>query len=632
MFATPLEILKKYWHHNRFKSPQEAIIQAVLDGKDTVVLLPTGGGKSVCYQIPTLLLPGVCVVISPLIALIKDQVNTLNEKGIKAIALTAQLSVDEMVIAFDNLKFGNYKFLYLSPEKLQSNLVQEKIKELNVSLIAIDEAHCISEWGHDFRPSYLQLNVLRQLHPNTPIIALTATATAIVLNDIEKNLELKNTAVFKKSFQRKNLEFSVIYSENSLEKLLQILFKINGSAIVYTYSRKQTKEISAFLNRNKLKSSFYHGGLSASEKNIAFNNWMTDVTPIMVATNAFGMGIDKPTVRAVIHLHIPDSIENYIQEAGRAGRDGNQAYAVLIVNDSTIKEREVNYLKQTPSVKYIKNIYGKLNQFYQISYGEFLTNSVNFSLQEFCEAYSLDVLKAYNALKILERENIILLDENFNKKSTLQFLISGNAIFNYLDFHQDKKILIELILRSYGGIFDNPVVINEYILAKKLGISKIEIQKQLHELQNENIATYDFGNTDSKLWFLVSREDDYTINSISKNIKIQNKLKFEKLQKMLEYCTAKTICRNILLLAYFDEKLTEPCGICDVCKSKLTLKLDKNSIEAEILKQLAVGPLSSVELELIMGIPNKALMQSVQILLEKNKIGLTSQNKYKLKV
>ena len=632
MYATPLEILQKYWNHHQFKSPQEDIIQAVLDGKDTVALLPTGGGKSVCYQIPTLLLPGVCVVISPLIALMKDQVDNLNNKGIKAIALTAQLSVDEMVIAFDNLKFGNFKFLYLSPEKLQSNLVQEKIKELNVALIAIDEAHCISEWGHDFRPSYLQLNVLRELQPNAPIIALTATATSIVLNDIEKNLNLKNATVFKKSFQRKNLIYRVIYSENSLEKLLQILLKVNESAIVYTYSRKQTKEISNFLNQNKLKSSYYHGGLSASEKNSAFNNWMKDITPIMVATNAFGMGIDKPTVRTVIHLHIPDSIENYIQEAGRAGRDGKQAFAVLIVNKSTIKERETNYLSQTPSVKYIKKIYGKLNQFYQISYGEFLENSVNFSLQEFCETYGLEVLKTYNAIKILERENIILLDENFNKKSTLQFLITGNDIFKYLEFHTEKKPLIELILRSYGGIFDNPVVINEYVLAKKLGISKIEIQKQLNHLQTENIVSYDFGNTDSKLWFLVSREDDYTINSISKNIKIQNKLKFEKLQKMLEYCTSKSVCRNILLLAYFDEKITEPCGMCDVCKAKIPLKIDKNSIETEILKLLTAGPLSSAELELKTAIPNKALMQSVQILLEKNKIGLTSQNKYKLKV
>lgn len=630
MLNTPLEILQKYWHHNQFKTPQEAIIQSVLSGKDTVVLLPTGGGKSICYQIPTLLLPGICVVISPLIALIKDQVNTLNAKGVKAIALTAQLTTNEMVIAFDNLKFGNFKFLYLSPEKLQSNLVQEKIRELNVALIAIDEAHCISEWGHDFRPSYLKLKILRALHPQTPIIALTATATDLVLSDIEKNLELNSAVTFKKSFFRKNLEYSVVYCENSLEKLLQVLRKLKDSAIVYAYTRKQTKEISEFLNKNNLKSSFYHGGLSASEKNNAYTNWMANITPIMVATNAFGMGIDKPSVRAVIHLHIPNSIENYIQEAGRAGRDGNTSFALLIINESTIKEREENYLKQTPSVKYIRKIYNKLNQFFQISYGEMPLEFINFSLQEFCETYNLDVLKTYNALKILKRENVIFLDENFNKKSTLQFLILNNAIFKYLELHPNKKTLIELILRSYGGIFDNPVVINEYLLAKKLNSPKSYIQKQLNELQNDNIVTYDFGNTDTKLWFLVTREDNYTINIISKNIKLQNKLKFDKLQKMLNYCTTNTVCRNIQLLTYFDEKFTKPCGICDVCKTKNKLKTDKHTVEEVILNILATKPLSSFELEAQLEFSTQELIQTLHILLEKNKIALTSQNKYKL--
>ena len=627
---TPQEILIKYWQHSQFRDPQEAIINTVLKGEDTVVLLPTSGGKSICYQVPALLLEGVCIVISPLIALIKDQVNSLKEKNIKAIALTSQLSQDEIVVAFDNLQFGGIQFLYLSPEKLQSKFIQDKIKQLNVSLIAIDEAHCISEWGHDFRPSYLELKILKELQPEATTIALTATATQKVLDDIQHNLEIENATIFKKSFQRKNLAFHVITTEDIYGKLLQILNKLNESVIVYTNNRKQTKEVSDFLKRNNFKSSFYHGGLSTNEKNEAFSNWMSDCTHVMVATNAFGMGIDKANVRAVIHINIPNSLENFIQESGRAGRDSKDSYSLLLSNKSSLFETETKFNSNLASTKFIKRIYFNLNQFHAISLGELPLSSFNFSLQEFCAKYQLNILQTYNAIKVLERENIILLDENYNKKSSLKFLISNQKLFNYLEDNTSKTNLIQLILRSYGGIFEHFTIINELIIAKKLNIKKKDVIENLKELHSLGILNYSYADTSSKLTFLVIREDEYTINRISKNIERQNNLKHEKLKSVISFIENNKICRSVQLLAYFDETSTTPCGKCDVCVSKASKPTDIKVVVTQILEALKKQPLSSKELSTILSFSEKELLNSLKILLEKHKITITSQNKFKL--
>lgn len=628
--SSPLKILNKYWNYTHFRKPQEEIINAVLESKNIVVLLPTGGGKSICYQVPALLLNGVCIVISPLIALIKDQVNSLLEKNIKAIALTSQLSQEEIIIAFDNLQFGGYKFLYLSPEKLQSPFIQEKIKQLNVSFFAIDEAHCISEWGHDFRPSYLKLTILKELKPTANFIALTATATKKVLEDITQNLEIENATIFKQSFQRTNLTYQVIYTENYYDKLLQIVSKIKESIIIYTNNRKQTKEVDKFLNQHNFKSTFYHGGLSNDEKNNAYTTWISDKTPIMVATNAFGMGIDKSNVRAVVHINIPNSLENYIQEAGRAGRDGKESYSLILTNKATLFDAEKRFNSTTPSVTYIKEIYSKINQFYRISIGEQPLESFNFSLQEFCLIYKLNLLLTYNAIKILERETIISLDENYSKKSTLKFLVNNNQLFNYLDETPTKNRLIKLILRSYGGIFEHFTIINEFNLSKKLGLKKKDVVNDLIELHKNGIVNYNYENSDSRLSFLVIREDNYTINSISKNIKQQNDLKFDKLQTSISFIKNKKECRNIMLLAYFNEILTEPCGKCDVCKSKKAETKITSSLLNELIEVLKHKELSSQELAAILNCTEKQLLNSLKLLLEKNKIGLTSQNKFKL--
>ncbi|REE81902.1 ATP-dependent DNA helicase RecQ [Lutibacter oceani] len=629
---TPIDILKTYWNYNQFRAPQEEIINTVINRKDCVVLLPTGGGKSICYQVPALLLEGVCVVISPLIALIKDQVNSLLEKNIKAIALTSQLSQEEIIIAFDNLQFGGFKFLYLSPEKLQSKFIQDKIKQLKVSLIAIDEAHCISEWGHDFRPSYLKLPILKELQPNATIIALTATATERVILDISKNLEIENATLFKKSFQRDNLTYQVIYTENFYGKLLQILQKINESVIIYTNNRKQTKEVNNYINKNNFKSTFYHGGLSFKEKNTAYASWITDQTPIMVATNAFGMGIDKSNVRAVIHLNIPNSLENYIQEAGRAGRDGKESFSIILTNEATIYNTEERFKTTTPSLKFIKKVYSNLNQFYKISLGEQPLELFNFSLQEFCATYKLNILKTYNSIKILERENIILLDENYTKKSVLKFIVSNKHLFNYLENNPSKNNLIKLILRSYGGIFEHFTIIDEHNLSIKLGIKKSEVISILKNLNETGIVNYTYENSNSKLSFLVIREDAYTINRISKNIEKQHHLKYEKLMATISFIRNKTACRNIQLLSYFNEYITENCGKCDVCISKNKNTEITFQILNQILALLSEQSLSSQELSVLLKYNEKQLLNSLKILLEKNKIAITSQNKFKLKL
>jgi len=627
---TPLKILKTYWNYNEFRAPQEEIINTVIKGENCVVLLPTGNGKSLCYQVPALALEGVCIVISPLIALIKDQVESLTEKNIKAIALTSKLSQEEIVVAFDNLQFGGYKFLYLSPEKLQSPFIQDKIRQLNVSFIAIDEAHCISEWGHDFRPSYLKITILKELQPTATFIALTATATKKVFEDITQNLEIENAVVFKKSLKRTNLTYKVIYTENYYANLLKILNYIKESVIIYTNNRKQTKEVNKYLQQQNFKSTYYHGGLSLEEKNAAYETWIADKTPIMVATNAFGMGIDKPNVRVVIHLNIPNSLENYIQEAGRAGRDGKESYSLILTNEANLYDADVRFKTTTPTTKYIKEVYFNLNQFYKISFGEQPLESFNFSIQEFCATYKLNILTAYNAIKVLERENIILLDENFTKKSTLKFTIGNNQLFNYLEEYPSKKDLIKLILRSYGGIFEHHTIIDEFKLSKKLGVSKERIIATLRDLNTNGIVTYNFENSNSRLSFLVIREDNYTINSISKNIEKQYSIKYEKLTATINFIRDTKTCRNIQLLNYFDEIIKEPCGKCDVCVAKNAPTETTALLLTEIIKLLKIQNFSSQELSEILKCNQKQLLNSLKILLEKNKIAITSQNKFKL--
>ncbi len=559
----------------------------------------------------------------------QDQVNNLITKGIKAIAITSKLTEDEIIVAFDNMQFGNIKFLYLSPEKLQSEFMQQKIKQLNVNLIAIDEVHCISEWGHDFRPSYLKISILKELKPNVNFIALTATATKKVTKDILINLDLEDVKYFKKTFYRKNLAYQLFKTNDILDKLKRILTKINKPSIIYVNSRKQTKTISNYLNLNNFKSSYYNGGLSITEKEVAFNNWLVEKTPIMVATNAFGMGIDKDNVGVVVHINLPNSIENYMQESGRVGRNGDKAFSVLLYNENTILEYKKRVNKNIIDKKQVAKIYKLINQHLYISLGELFDKKYIFNLQEFCTKYSLDILKTYNTIKVLEKEDILIFEENFNRKSNLQFCATNTIIINYAEKNSKLKPLIHLLLRSYGGVFDNRTMINEYHLAKKLQQTKNEIVSQLNYLTTDKIINYQRQVTQSNLQFLVMREDDKTINRIAKNIKARNILKKEKATTLLNYVTNNNVCRNVQLLTYFAEKNSTECGICDVCISKKKSKNDLKNIADNIhLLFQQKKKLSAKEIVLSLNDKEEFVLKTLQILLEKKILTLNEENKY----
>ena len=448
----------------------------------------------------------------------QDQVDSLNEKGIKALALTSGTDQDELIAIFDNIRFGNYKFLYLSPERLQSSFIQEKIKQLNVNLIAIDEAHCISEWGHDFRPSYRNIKILKTLKPTIPLIALTATATKKVIADISDSLEIKEATVFKKSFYRDNLAYQFFHTEDKLQRLIQICTKTMAPIIIYASSRNKTKEISNFLNAHNFKTSYYHGGLTPKEKQIAFDHWISEKTPIIVATNAFGMGIDKSNVRVVVHIDLPNSIENYIQEAGRAGRDGKKAFSAVLYNHNDIRISVEKMKNAFPTIQEIKKIYKSLFQNYQIANGELLENEFEFNLLEFCSNYKYNTAKVDATLRLLHNNGVIDISNNYNKKSTVLFLANNKQVLQYTKATNTSSKLIQLLLRSYGGVFEQETKINEFWLSKKIGTLSFKVVEILEQLHLEEIIEYKKATKNSGLYFLIPREDDRTINSISKNI------------------------------------------------------------------------------------------------------------------
>ena len=629
--ATPHEVLHKYWNYTSFKGPQEEIISTVLARKHVMAVLPTGGGKSICYQIPAMIQDGVCLVISPLIALMNDQVSALKEKGIKAIAITSILRQEEIITAFDNLQYGNFKFLYLSPEKLQSEFIQQKIKTLNINLIAIDEAHCISEWGHDFRPAYLKIPIIKELHPDTPIIGLTATATSSVLKDIIKNLNISNAQVFKQSLVRKNLALRVINSDDYFYHIKKIINNSKLPSILYANSRKKVKEISDYLNRNNFKSTFYHGGLSYEEKQLSFTNWMEEKLPVMVATNAFGMGIDKDNVQQIIHLDLPNSLENYMQEAGRAGRNENKAYSYIFATEHTIFNLKNRFSKGLVSVDLARKIYKDLNRYFQVAYGELSELYFEFNLADFCSHYGYHILQTYNAIKVLEKEQILHIDENLSQQSTFIFTALPNEILRYSE--KNNSDLIKTILRSYGGVFDFNVKINETVLAKKIGSTFLSIKNELTKISEDGLAMYNFKNNASQIHFLVPREDDITINKIAANINQQNNIKSEKIKAVIDYVSNKSVCRSRYLLSYFGEEKTKKCGICDVCtkNKKKSKSYDHEELSQNILTLLASqNSLSSKEIIAHFNLDSSVILTTLQLLLDTNKITITSQNKLEI--
>jgi ATP-dependent DNA helicase RecQ len=627
--TTPNQILKKYWGFSTFRPQQEEIISAVLEQNDVITLLPTGGGKSICFQVPALINEGICLVISPLIALMKDQVESLERKGIKALSIPSGIKQNELITIFDNVKFGNYKFLYISPERLQSYFILQKIKELNINLIAVDEAHCISEWGHDFRPSYRNIREVRSIKPNVHFIALTATANKKIIEDISVNLDLKVPKIFKQSFFRKNLAYQIFTVEDKLQPLLQIFNKTKRPAIVYVNSRIKTEQIAAFLNANTIKSTFYHGGLSTPEKNNAFENWMKEITPVIVATNAFGMGIDKENVGLVIHLDLPSSIENYVQETGRAGRNNKKSFAVLLFNKNDTLLFKEKLKKIVLTIKEIKEIHKKLYQYFRISLGELSSDSFDFDVSDFSKKYHFSRYKVDSAIKILSNNSILEIKNQYDKKTTIKFLINSRRILNYLDRNTSLKKFTNSILRTYAGLFEEEVRIDEFLIAKKNGITKKQVISNLDYLQKDGIIQYNAVKSNVELLFLTPREDDYTINKFSKEIKQFINQKEKKSNDLIRFVHNDKICRSIQILNYFDDLKTKKCGICDVCISEN--KTSNENLSNQIIGLLEMKEqLSSSEIIGYMKNNEADILNHLRLLLAENKIRINHQNKYQL--
>ncbi|MBC7744060.1 MAG: RecQ family ATP-dependent DNA helicase [Flavobacterium sp.] len=582
------QILKQYWGFDAFRLLQEEVINSVLNGKDTLALMPTGGGKSVCFQVPALLNPGICIVISPLIALMKDQVENLKAKGIKAIAIISGMGKREVDIALDNCIYGDIKFLYLSPERLLSELVRERIKHMKVNLIAVDEAHCISQWGYDFRPPYLHIADLREIHPLIPVLALTATATAPVAEDIQRKLLFKNTNVFRKSFERKNLRYVVFDEENKFKKLLAVANNIAGSGIVYVRNRRETQEVSRLLTINGVSADFYHAGLNTPLRMKKQSLWKDGSVRVMVATNAFGMGIDKPDVRFVVHLDLPETLEAYYQEAGRAGRDEKRAFAVLLYNASD-KNQLLKRLEQSyPTVDEIKQTYHALGNYFQIAFGAGEALSLEFDIAEFCSRFKLQPIKTIHALKFLERDEYIALSENVFLPSRVQIISGQEELYHFQVEQPAYDQFIKTLLRSYGGIFDHFVTIKESDLAKRTGLSRDEVISLIKKLEHLQLLHYHPQTDKPHIQWVKSRVDSNHLFINGKHIKERFEIAKTQIKSVTGYAE-KQVCRSKQILLYFEEINAQKCGVCDVClQDKKEVKSDQlvQQITVELLLRL----------------------------------------------
>jgi ATP-dependent DNA helicase RecQ len=627
---TPADILKKYWGFDQFREPQQAIIDSVLAGNDTFALMPTGGGKSICFQIPALISDGICLVISPLIALMKDQVANLQSRDIKAIALVGGISEDETSDLLDNCRFGNYKFLYVSPERLQSEWVLDRIKALPVSLIAIDEAHCVSQWGHDFRPAYLKISALREFFPKVAFLALTASATNRVREDIIVQLKLKDPKIFVKSFERKNLAYMVFEAEDKLFRIEQMLAKNPAPSIIYVRNRKSCTDISTQLQARGFTATFYHGGLSGNDKAKHMQQWMDEKAQVMVATNAFGMGIDKANVKTVIHIQYPDNLESYYQEAGRAGRDGEKAFAVLLSSPADANTAENQFISVLPDKAFLSAVYIKLCNYFQIAYGEGIGESFPFSLNQFCLQYDFPTLKTYNALQFLDRQGVLTLSQEYSEKVSMQFLIESKEVLRYMSLNPADEEMLLAILRTYPGIYENRTAFNVPLIAKKANASQEQLMLLLDKLKRLEIIDYNAKHNDATIVFNEVREDEHTINRISKYLETQNALKRQQLQSILQYVTDKKHCKSRMLLEYFGEKTVHDCGICSYCISKNKVATDEK-LPTKILSLLKSRKMDSREIQKCIESPESDIIFALRDLLENNLISVMPNNQYTLK-
>jgi len=618
------EILKRYWGYDAFRDLQEEIITSIGEGKDTLGLMPTGGGKSITFQVPALAKEGMCLVITPLIALMKDQVENLKSRDIKAIAIYSGMTRQEIIVALENCIFGNYKFLYISPERLDTEIFRVKLRSMNISMITVDESHCISQWGYDFRPAYLKIAEIRELLPDIPVLALTATATPEVVKDIQQRLHFKKENVFRMSFERKNLAYIVRNTDNKTGEILHILNRMPGSSIIYVRNRKRTKETTLFLQREGITADFYHAGLNNDVKDLRQKRWQSGECRVMVATNAFGMGIDKPDVRTVIHLDLPDSPEAYFQEAGRAGRDGEKAYAIILYANSDKAALKKRISDTFPEKDYIKQVYEQLNYYYQMAMGDGLGCMFDFNLEDFCRRYKHFPVPADSALKILTQAGYIEYTDEQDNASRLLFTTRREELYKLREMGEQADLLIQTILRSYTGVFTDYAYIHEDSLAMRTGLTRQQIYDLLIVLAKRRILDY---IPHKKTPYIIYKRERVELRhlQISKTVYEERKERYEaRIKAMLEYVTSETACRSRMLLHYFGEKNEHNCEQCDTCinrkKNNGVTDSSYNVLRRQILEMLSVQQRTPADLARLIEADKEEIAAVIRFLLDKGEI------------
>jgi len=582
---TNQQILIQYWGYSSFRPAQEEIINNVLEGKDTLALLPTGGGKSICFQVPALQKEGVCIVVTPLIALMKDQVEQLKKRNINATAIFSGMNYHQIDIALDNCVYGDVKFLYVSPERLETELFQERLKRMNVSILAVDEAHCISQWGYDFRPSYLTISEIRELIPDVPVLALTATATPDVVIDIQEKLKFKEYNLIQRSFTRDNLTYVVLKEEDKNRRILRLLKRNPGSSIIYVRSRKSTKEVARFLVENRISAHFYHAGLTTEIRDQRQQDWVSGKIRVMVSTNAFGMGIDKSDVRSVIHLDIPDSIEAYFQEAGRAGRDQKQAYAFLLFHKSDINRLRRNHEQKFPEIKLILQIYNALGNYLQLAEGSGLDQSYEFVLADFANMYSQNPLTVFHALKYLEKEGYIYLSDAVNQPSKVLIKMDRKDLYRFQVKYPKLGDFIDVLIRSYSALFTDFSQIDEAHLASRLNSSRVLIENTLKQLHKMEVLEYIPYTTRPKISLIGGRLSVKNMHINRETYESRKLISQKRMEAMLHYVQNFSKCRNIILLEYFGEEDHKRCGKCDVCVGRNKIELSQQEFD-KVIEQI----------------------------------------------
>ncbi len=624
---TPLEILEKYWHYDSFRPLQEEIIDSVLSGRDTLALLPTGGGKSLCYQIPALAKEGVALVVSPLIALMKDQVRSLTEKHIKARCLVSGMTKREIETVLNNCINDRVKLLYVSPERLQSRTFIDHLRQMNVSLIAVDEAHCISQWGYDFRPPYCEIARIRQYHPSAPVVALTATATPEVVDDIKEKLDFRNGKVFKSSFFRPRLSYSVFEEEDKTGKMLRIIKGVGGSGIVYVRNRRRTIELANLLNDNDIPAAAYHAGIPLKERDQRQKEWQKSSRGVMVATNAFGMGIDKPDVRFVIHYDLPESPEAYFQEAGRAGRDERQAYAVQLYQRSDVERLHSSLERDFPSLNYIRNVYRAVCNFYQIPVGSGQDSRFDFEMEKICAAYNFDVYTFFSAMRFIEREGLVALPEHSELQSRLFITVGKEELYRFQVSNREIGDMLTSLLRIYGGIFTDYTPISENAIGQRCGKTETQVANMLKELNRLQMAEYIPKTLKPQIIFSSPRIDIKDLYVSDRNYKDLKRSEANRREAIIRYATNNSECRSRQLLRYFGEEQQSGCGICDVCLARK--RLESIPLEEMIRQALASGPQTIKQLaDRLPNIDKEELTTTVRSLL--NRRVLTTDQDFRI--